>query len=105
MYNSFFTDLKILYYAFLDTCFQFFVDKILPRKIIFSIADQNLHFVASTVPAVYLINEMRRRGLVEYFCWLHMILYATSGEYSDQIVSGVTVYEVLTRYQKSIRKK
>lgn len=74
--------------------------KILPDRFIYWLVNQTLQFVAPTVPALLMFGEMRRRGLLDYYCFVYMATLATTGVYSRTIVPELTVGQTLERFKR-----
>lgn len=82
--------------------FEWFVFKILPKRLIYLISYQTLSLIAPSVPIISIFGEMRKRGLIEYYCVVYMASFCTVGQYENTIAPSLTVGETLERFEKEL---
>ncbi len=72
-------------------------------EIVLTIVDNTTKFLAPTIPAMSMMQEMRNRGILDYYCYIRIVTHATTGKYSSTEVSRVTIDEVIERFKDSMR--
>lgn len=96
-------DLKISYYLFIKEITDIFMTKtvsLFPSKLIYWIVDNTTSLCYHTIPAMSLLEEIRKRGIFEYYCFIHIICYSTTGRYSSTEVTKLSVGEAMLRFKK-----
>ncbi len=68
-------------------------------RVVYKIVDNTTQFLAPTIPAMSMMQEMRNRGLIDYYCYLRILGHATTGKYWATEVSKLSIEEAMKRFK------
>ncbi len=98
-------DLKISYYYFAnlirDNVMTWFINLLWP-ELVYWIVDNTVKHCADTIPAMSLLAEMRKRGIIEYYSLIRIMSHSTTGQYSDTVVPSLSIGDAMKRFKKDI---
>lgn len=72
-------------------------------EIVYWIVNNTTKFLAPTIPAISMMQEIRNRGILDYYCYIRILSYSTTGEYSSTDVSKLSIFDAMKRFKDSMR--